>query len=794
MTFLNLLLLGGTATAVVPLIIHLLNRSRFKVVDWGAMHLLESALKINSRRIQWQAWLLLLLRMMIPALLAICLARPVLTAWRTVAGGAQHSVVFILDNSLSMQADAARPRVNDTNEGSGAATSTTRNASCFDVALQEIQTLMERFGSTTEWTILTSGGGVVDQTNGATFDIARVTRRLREIRVGAGPGNMNVALEAGLNRLAKARQVRRHLIVLSDFQRSEWESLAPENLATLKEASDAVGTPIETTWIPIPSQTKENLSVQIDRPAGASVVAYQQPLEVRVAVRNHGRTRVKDLPVVLTADGVSLASKNVDIAGDSQVFLVFNCQLQTLGTHDLMVSVDETKGRQLESSSGVVTADDQAHWSVQVIEPVQVAVVSNRPPQSRSIDDAVFLNLAMSPYAVSLVGGSTNEETAGWAEAMAGADPIRCEVVPPNQLTDNELAHLQTVVLANIPALDDSTSKRLRQFVNDGGLLMICAGDAIDASWYNKQWGLTSAQPLLAIDYGAISRPAGRPNANIKIQSKSYDHPALTLFNRSSNGRLDSVDFNTWYRPATVEKPASAESNSAVLTLLSLENGDPLLLERTVGKGKVLQWTTSCADRWSNLPLREIFVPLIQQLVLTGATSGTPQLNLDTGSPLAVQWARATSPATTESSKKSKDKKESKEKEVAAKAPQVELMTPGGARYRLDPQSSSDQWSVQFTDTQFPGVYRVDGVSDQPLLVSCSVPVAESNLTELAQSNLSTLAERMDAQVHSSANEFWSAEQVKQTGREIWRWLLLGVLLCLFAELLLQQSLTRTPT
>ncbi len=68
--------------------------------------------------------------------------------------------------------------------------------------------------------------------------------------------------------------------------------------------------------------------------------------------------------------------------------------------------------------------------------------------------------------------------------------------------------------------------------------------------------------------------------------------------------------------------------------MLSLDNGQPLLLERIVGRGRVMQWAISCGQRWSNLPLREVFVPMMQQMVLYGATSAMPQLNIDT----AVCW------------------------------------------------------------------------------------------------------------------------------------------------------------
>ena len=59
MTFLNGLLAFGALAFTVPLAIHLLFRSRFRTLDWGAMHLLDSVVRINRRRIQLLHLLLL---------------------------------------------------------------------------------------------------------------------------------------------------------------------------------------------------------------------------------------------------------------------------------------------------------------------------------------------------------------------------------------------------------------------------------------------------------------------------------------------------------------------------------------------------------------------------------------------------------------------------------------------------------------------------------------------------------------------------------------------------------------
>ena len=104
MTFINTLLLGGCAAFLIPLIIHILNRSRFKTVEWGAMHLLESVIKVNHRRFQIEQIILMLIRCAIPIALAICLARPVLTGSSGLAGDAPVSLVILLDTSYSMDA------------------------------------------------------------------------------------------------------------------------------------------------------------------------------------------------------------------------------------------------------------------------------------------------------------------------------------------------------------------------------------------------------------------------------------------------------------------------------------------------------------------------------------------------------------------------------------------------------------------------------------------------------------------------------------------------------------------
>ena len=106
-TFLNFALLGGIAALSIPIIIHLFHKSRFQIVKWGAMHLLEAVIRTNQRRIRIEQLILLAIRCAIPALLALAMARPVWVGAQKLLGNAKTSTIVLLDNSYSMEAGRA---------------------------------------------------------------------------------------------------------------------------------------------------------------------------------------------------------------------------------------------------------------------------------------------------------------------------------------------------------------------------------------------------------------------------------------------------------------------------------------------------------------------------------------------------------------------------------------------------------------------------------------------------------------------------------------------------------------
>ena len=104
--FLNPLMLVGVGAAVVPFVLHLLSRARYRDVDWGAMMFLQGADVRRNQSARFTQILLLFMRSAAIALLAVALARPVIRGkWVGQESETKMTAVLLLDCSASMGFD-----------------------------------------------------------------------------------------------------------------------------------------------------------------------------------------------------------------------------------------------------------------------------------------------------------------------------------------------------------------------------------------------------------------------------------------------------------------------------------------------------------------------------------------------------------------------------------------------------------------------------------------------------------------------------------------------------------------
>lgn len=112
MTFLQPVLLFALPAALIPLLVHLLNRLRFRSVDWAAMMFLVKAARSSTRQARLRHYLILLCRILAVLLFILALCRPIIGGWLgSSMAGAPETIIVLLDRSASMEATDPQQQV-----------------------------------------------------------------------------------------------------------------------------------------------------------------------------------------------------------------------------------------------------------------------------------------------------------------------------------------------------------------------------------------------------------------------------------------------------------------------------------------------------------------------------------------------------------------------------------------------------------------------------------------------------------------------------------------------------------
>jgi hypothetical protein len=166
--------------------------------------------------------------------------------------------------------------------------------------------------------------------------------------------------------------------------------------------------------------------------------------------------------------------------------------------------------------------------------------------------------------------------------------------------------------VTDLGSLDGAQATVLQDYVEDGGRALLAAGP--------RSAGLTTL-PIT----GHILRttPQMGPRATTAIGEVDATHPALR--------GIEDLRAANFYRAVNVER---AEADRV---LMRLADETPLLLERPLGAGRVLVFTSSLDREWNDLPVQPAFVPLMAGMAneLLGGAGFTSEADL--GSTLAVR-------------------------------------------------------------------------------------------------------------------------------------------------------------
>ncbi len=484
LSFLNTLFLAGGAVALVPIIIHLVQRRRIRQVVFGSVRFLRKMSHRVVRRRRLTELLLILMRAAALAVLAIAFARPFL--WQhvqrvgadTILG--DEAALILVDNSYSMSA-AGRMEKAKTAAGE----------------------LLEKLSPTVKV-------GVASFSNQLQLHCAigspllEARRAIDEISQSSRGTSLALMLEQADRMLAQRPEEFRRLIVVSDFQRSGWRNPTGWKLSR--------GTAITVRDVAEDKQDMAN--VFIERVAVPRlVVAGSSPEVVSAKIVNRTDQPVQNAEVTFTVDGKVVEKTRVNIRPGSEMPLRFRHAFEQPG---------DTVGSIALKYDDALQADNVAYFCVHVTPRVRVLLVNGDPSRQLVRNDAFFIKTALAPP----VEGQTS--------------PFSVVETTPEAVSAAQLQQADAVLLANVGKLSPAATDALRDFLNRGGGVCLLCGEKVNPDEFNASLG-----QLAPCRLWKTAMQQGQTPTVISIVD--LKHEIFSPFSGPRTGNLAAGEFYQYY-------------------------------------------------------------------------------------------------------------------------------------------------------------------------------------------------------------------------------------------------------
>jgi len=637
----------GLMLLSLPILIHLINRLRYRRVRFAAMEFLLASQKRSRRRILIEQLLLLLLRVTMVALIVGLIARLVLNPDQlSLFQGARSHHVVLIDDSASMQ-----DRLND-GTAFTVAQEIVRRIAAEGARHPGTQLLTLVLMSEPDRVLAGFSERPVDQTL-----LTELSERLSTMVCTDQGFDPAPALESAHRRLMDERSTVRTVHVLSDFRRINWI----DNKSAVAAIQALESAKIGVNLVRCISDVHENLG--IDALGGeVEVAAAGVPVTLSATVRNWGTRAATNVSGAVFINGSRLP-RSIDF--------------QT-------VPAGETVTQRFD-----VIFDKAQPYTVKI----------TLPEDALSVDNDRYLAVDVpQDNPVLIVDGSPGGEQASYIADALAADRSITGFAPDIRTVDEfrrvTLGNYHLIYLINVPELAPDAVASLEQYVKQGGGLIWYLGDAVRPTFYNEK--LYSPEGgLFPVKLASAPQRVDPIDSNGTRDTIQVGRdPLFALFLQQDVPILDQVFINLLYpvAPQAGQTP-SIQSDARILARLGNE---PLMLESRLGSGKIFTCLTTAGpllnpegiswSNWANGPASFSFVVLQLDLAKRFIRKDRAFPQLPTGTPIELEFA------------------------PTQYLPDVEIITPDNQVTRLqaareEQDAAGSDLSTRFTQTGAPGVY-----------------------------------------------------------------------------------------
>ena len=430
MAFLNPFFLFGLLAAAVPLLIHLWSRRQAVTVDFSSLMFLVAAHRQNARRLQLKQLLILLLRMLIVALIALALARPFLTLGLPLAAvRAKTDVVIVLDNSYSMGYRDV-------------------DGVWFDKAKTLATDVLRslRHGDSASLILMSDIPQPVFRQ--LTPDVESVIAAIQNAEVSYRATNVQPSVELAHEILSESTQQNKELYLISDFAQNGWD-----NWETIANQSGS-----RIVLLPVSEKIPHNTNIEEILPSH-QLIGVDLPFHLNTTIRNYSDTPIAQTTLTFYVGDQKRKTQTFSATADESIVTTLTHTFSTPGTHTGFFELTDDR----------LNVDNRRYFALEALGEIRVLCVGNQTE---------YLKLVLNP----LVSKQTTE-------APAQSSMIQPTTCTPVEFETFPLEEYDVILLADVPKISPKAVAQLREFVRQGKSIIVFGTTNYNLSWIPVQFG-----------------------------------------------------------------------------------------------------------------------------------------------------------------------------------------------------------------------------------------------------------------------------------------------------------------
>jgi hypothetical protein len=387
---------------------------------------------------------------------------------------------------------------------------------------------------------------------------------LRQIENSEDPGDRPTryiqVLRAAEKIAQEAGTGERIIHIISDFQK---------NGLTADETGFQLGAGIDLKYFDLGSSEYSNLAIR-----NVHVIEAGQHnasgLSINASVAAFGIRDYGNVPVSLIMDGRRISEKRIRVDKGSAETVEFQIPSLDPGMHLAMLEIEDPD----------LTRDNRFYMTIEVREKTPVIVVEKQNAHAEN-SPSFFLTKALNVDTLS---------------------PYRLTSVSPQ----NFVVSGKLLIWNDIPGGDNAVQKKLQDFVEGGGGLIVVLGDSVHSPDFNRSFG--SWLPVKMDEWPSnAGRSRNRPAEDFVLMTDiRLDHPIFEPFDKPHSGTFSNAKFYSHCRIL---------AGSGADVLARFDNGDSALVSMEIGEGRVLLFTSSADSSCNDLPLKAVYAPFWQQVL-----------------------------------------------------------------------------------------------------------------------------------------------------------------------------------